>query len=113
MVGLILFNIVNVWAGGERNSATKTPEKSNKLVIYTSSTEEYLNMTVPAFESKYGIKVEIIAASGGELINRLNAEKDAPIADILLGGGKSALANFTPPVCTIRFTRGTILGRFR
>ncbi|AEF84731.1 extracellular solute-binding protein, family 1 [Treponema primitia ZAS-2] len=66
---------------------------SKNLVVYSNTSEDFMSQLIPAFESKYGVKVEVISASGGELMNRLTAEKDNPIADVLIGGGKSLLQN--------------------
>lgn len=64
---------------------------TNKLVLYSNAGEDILNFIVPAFEAKYSVRIELIAASGGELLNRMIAEKDDPIADVAFVGGRSDL----------------------
>lgn len=64
-------------------------EKSNKLVVYSPNSEGLINATIPLFEEKYNIKVELIQAGTGELIKRLQSEADDPYADILFGGAHS------------------------
>jgi len=59
---------------------------SDKLVIYTPNSEGLINATIPAFEEKYGIKVELIQAGTGELFKKLESEKDSPVADVMFGG---------------------------
>ena len=58
----------------------------NKLVIYTPNSEGIINAVIPLFEEKTGIKVETISGGTGELISRINGEKDNPYADVLFGG---------------------------
>jgi iron(III) transport system substrate-binding protein len=98
LVVLILTGIIPAWAGGKSasvpaSSAGELP-KTDRLVIYSNTAESFVNYAVPAFEAKYGVKVEIISANGGEILNRIKAEKDNPIADIVLGGGKSTFGEY-------------------
>lgn len=73
--------------GGDKAA---TEEKStDKLVVYSPNSEGLINATIPLFEQKYGVKVELIQAGTGELIKRLNSEKDDPYADIMFGGARS------------------------
>lgn len=64
-------------------------DKSTKLVVYSPNSEGLINATIPLFEEKYGIEVELIQAGTGELVKRLQSEKDDPYADILFGGAHS------------------------
>lgn len=65
--------------------------KSDQLVIYTPASEDIINMIIPAFEEEYGIKVEIVAASTGELLTRIKGEANNPIADVMWGGSPSLI----------------------
>lgn len=56
--------------------------KSNKLVLYTPTAQDNLDVMIPAFEEKYGIEVETVTASSGEIYSRIQAEKDNPYADV-------------------------------
>ncbi|GAU78473.1 ABC transporter substrate-binding protein [Fusibacter sp. 3D3] len=69
--------------------APETPKTGGNLVVYSPNSEGLMNATVPLFEEKYGIKVEVIQAGTGELIKRLSSEKDAPYADVMFGGSFS------------------------
>lgn len=60
--------------------------ESKKLVIYSPNSEGIMNAVIPLFEQKTGITVEIISAGTGELVKRIEAEKDNPYADVLFGG---------------------------
>ncbi|NLC97126.1 MAG: extracellular solute-binding protein [Erysipelotrichaceae bacterium] len=62
---------------------------SKKLVVYSPNSEGLMNATIPLFEETYGITVEVIQAGTGELIKRIQSEKDDPYADVLFGGAHS------------------------
>lgn len=73
---------------GDDKAATE--EKStDKLVVYSPNSEGLIKATIPLFEQKYGVKVELIQAGTGELIKRLTSEKDDPYADVMFGGARS------------------------
>lgn len=61
-------------------------EGSKTLVVYSPNSEGIMEAVIPLFESKTGIKVEVISAGTGELVKRIEAEKDNPYADVLFGG---------------------------
>lgn len=65
------------------------PKVTDKLVIYSPNSEGLITATIPLFEEKYNVKVELIQAGTGELVKRLQSEKDDPYADILFGGAHS------------------------
>lgn len=64
----------------------KTKEEEKKLVVYSSSVEEYNQVMGPAFLEATGITIEFVSASTGEGYARMVAEKDNPQCDILLIG---------------------------
>ena len=57
-----------------------------KLVVYSPLSEEELKIAVPAFEEQTGIDVEVISGGTGELVARIQTEKDNPQGDVLFGG---------------------------
>ena len=61
------------------------------LVIYSPNSEGLLNATIPLFEEKYGVNVELIQAGTGELVKRIQSEKNDPYADVLFGGSWSLM----------------------
>lgn len=69
--------------------AKEEPKASGKLVIYSPNSEGLMNSVIPLFEKTYGVKVEVIQAGTGELIKRIQSEKDDPYADVLFGGAHS------------------------
>ncbi|MDR0478214.1 MAG: 2-aminoethylphosphonate ABC transporter substrate-binding protein [Burkholderiaceae bacterium] len=55
------------------------------VVLYTMDGLENLYRDVlPAFEKQEGVKVNIVTAGSGEVVNRANIEKDEPKADVLV-----------------------------
>jgi len=61
-------------------------EESKTLVIYSPNSEGLVEAVIPAFEEETGIKVELQQVGTGELVKKLRAEKDDPVADIMWGG---------------------------
>lgn len=68
---------------------------SDTLVVYSPNSEGLINATIPAFEEKYGIQVELIQAGTGELFTKLESEQNDPVADIIFGGAYSQYAQST------------------
>lgn len=65
------------------------------LVVYSPHDADPLNAGVELFRKAYpDIKVQVVAAGTGELLNRVAAESANPIADVLWGGGADSLAAF-------------------
>lgn len=62
-----------------------------ELVVYSPNSEGLMNATIPLFEEKYGIKVEVIQAGTGELVKRIQSEQNDPYADVLFGGSWSLM----------------------
>ncbi|MBB5462036.1 2-aminoethylphosphonate ABC transporter substrate-binding protein [Paraburkholderia sp. Cpub6] len=58
---------------------------ADAVVLYTADGLENLYKDVlPAFEKKEGVKVNIVTAGSGEVVNRATIEKDQPKADVLV-----------------------------
>ncbi len=62
---------------------------SKSLVVYSPNSEGLIASTIPAFEEKYDIKVDLIQAGTGELFTKLNSEMNNPVADVMFGGAYS------------------------
>lgn len=75
-------------ASSESKAATG---KGGKLVVYSPNSETLMNATIPLFEEKYGIDVEVIQAGTGELVKRIQSEQNDPYADVLFGGSWSMM----------------------
>ncbi|MBV8046570.1 MAG: 2-aminoethylphosphonate ABC transporter substrate-binding protein [Paludibacterium sp.] len=55
------------------------------VVLYTADgLENFYKDVLPAFEQKEGVKVNIVTAGSGEVVNRANIEKDSPKADVIV-----------------------------
>lgn len=70
-------------------SSKPADSESKKLVVYSPNSEGLIQATIPAFEEKTGIEVEIIQAGTGELFKRLQTEASNPVADVIFGGAYS------------------------
>ena len=53
------------------------------VTVYTAAPQNIVDELVRPFEQTSGIKVEVIKAGSGELLNRLQAEASSPVADVL------------------------------
>ena len=61
---------------------------TNKLVLYTSAGAAEYELIVELFSQKYpNIEVEIVSGGTGEMASRINADKEAPYGDVMMGGG--------------------------
>ena len=83
---LLVFSLV-ACSGGSNEGG----EGSGKVVVYSPNSENIVGTIVPMFEEATGIEVELISAGTGELISRIEAEKDNPAGDVLFGGSKSTI----------------------
>lgn len=91
VIALALICLTAVFAQGNAETAQKS--ESNKLILITATSTDNLNAVIPAFEEKYGIKVEIITGSTGEVMARIKAEKDNPSCDVTWVGEYQALTD--------------------
>ncbi len=66
-------------------------DEGNKLVVYSPNSEQIVQNIIPLFEEKTGIEVELISAGTGELVKRIESEKENPYGDILFGGSKATM----------------------
>lgn len=79
---------------GEGTEETADGEKTQgggELVVYSPNSEGLINATIPLFEEKYGVDVELIQAGTGELVKRIQSEQNDPYADVLFGGSWSQM----------------------
>lgn len=65
------------------------------ITVYSPHPADPLNAGVKEFQEKTGIKVNVVAAGTGELLKRVESEKDNPLADVFWGGGADSVANYT------------------
>lgn len=86
LVGLVFLAIVLVGCTNSNTESQSNSGESKSLVVYSPNSEGLINATIPGFEEKYGIKVDLIQAGTGDLFKKLESEKGAPVADIIFGG---------------------------
>ena len=63
---------------------TQQKELSGKVVVYMPSPSGLNAKYVEDFENKTGVTVELFEGTTGEILARLEAEKDNPIADVVV-----------------------------
>lgn len=75
-------------ASAAQTEESAAPEEggSTTLVIYSPNSDTEVDNVIPAFEEATGITVELVSAGTGECVERINAEKDNPQADVMWGG---------------------------
>ena len=71
---------------------TSCAKKTSKLVVYTALNEDEMARFVEKFKADTGIEIEYIQGGAGEVAARVQAEKDSPNADILVGGSVDVYA---------------------
>lgn len=81
LVGLLMFSLVACEQKTEEGVGD-----AGKLVIYSPNSEGLIAATIPYFEEKTGIKVELQQAGTGELVAKLKGEAADPVADVMFGG---------------------------
>lgn len=89
ILSVLMIMVLTFGIGGCGKSNEVVKEDSNKLVIYSPNSEGLIESTIPLFEQKYNIKVELIQAGTGELVKRIRSEKEDPYADVIFGGSLS------------------------
>lgn len=73
------------WAQGK-------PEDS--VVVYSAADADMVNAVVAAFEKKYpGTKVSTVVAGTGEIIKRMEAERERPLGDVGWSFGPEAIGD--------------------
>ncbi len=56
---------------------------AEEVTVYTAAPQNFVDALVPFYEQETGNTVNVIKAGSGELLNRLTAESEAPVADVL------------------------------
>jgi len=85
---------VHAFAGGGAEPGAKKPAAETKgageLTLYYSHAADWTDPIIKEFQDRTGIKVNLVGAGTGELVSRIKAEKDNPLADLLWGGGSDS-----------------------
>lgn len=80
--------------GNSSQSSSEGKEDSKTLVLYSPNQPELTNKMVNMFKEKSGIDVEVIQGGTGELLKRVQSEKDNPLGDVFWAGGAESLEAF-------------------
>lgn len=78
----------------ERTPTELAPAQQDRVVIYTSHKEEVYGPIVKEFESRTGIWAEVVTGGTSELLMRIAGEADAPVCDVIFGGGVESLTAY-------------------
>lgn len=63
------------------------PDESMRLTIYTSHKQGVYEPVIREFEERTGIWVSVETGGTNELLERIAGESDAPVCDVMFGGG--------------------------
>ena len=83
MMGLLASSLLS----GAITNLESVQAAEDKLVVYAALNEDHVFELEELYESEHDIDIEILRLSGaGELATRVIAEKENPIADVIIGG---------------------------
>jgi iron(III) transport system substrate-binding protein len=83
-------------AGKNETPAPAAKEEEKRLTLYTSFGADLYNPIAEAFQKATGIQVDVVFAGTGEMLKRIEAEKDNPQGDVMLGGGAESYEAYRP-----------------
>ncbi len=87
---LLILSVVAAGCGSGGAPAQKEQQKQLKLTLYCGLMEDYMVKAVKEFEKDTGIKVDAVRMSSGEVLGRIQAEKNNPKASVWYGGPADA-----------------------
>ena len=93
-ISLFLILLLLSGCAGEAAVSGTLPQPENRLVVYTSHKEEVYQPIIREFEERTGIWVELVTGGSYELLEQIEAEKAAPKADVMFGGGVESLESY-------------------
>ena len=94
LLSLLLALVVLSGCGAASVEGGTMPQPEQRLVVYTSHKEEVYRPIIREFEERTGIWVELVTGGSYELLEQIEAEKDAPRADVMFGGGMESLESY-------------------
>ncbi len=96
VVLLLLVCIVGFgFAAGQSESSKSPAEVAGTVNLYTPHGSEITDPILDAFRAKYpNVKVQIVTSGTGELLARLEAEKNNPSADVMWGGDTTSFDSY-------------------
>lgn len=86
-VGLLTLSGCGQAAGGSAtaSAAAGSGGSSGKLIVYTNSNSDGRGEWLEQKAKAAGFDIQIVGAGGGDLVNKLIAEKNNPVADVAYG----------------------------
>jgi len=87
LIGFVFLSIV---VSGCGSSTSTNQQQPKKLTLYCGLMEDYMVKAVKEFEKETGIKVDAVRMSSGEVLGRIQAEKNNPKASVWYGGPADA-----------------------
>lgn len=94
LLSLLLALVVLSGCGAASVEGGTMPQPEQRLVVYTSHKEEVYRPIIREYEERTGIWVELVTGGSYELLEQIEAEKDAPRADVMFGGGVESLESY-------------------
>lgn len=91
LAGLISLLLLTGCAASGADWSAFAPPEADRLTIYTSHREDVYAPIIKEFEERTGLWVQVETAGTAVLLDRLEAEKDAPSCDLMFGGGVDSL----------------------
>lgn len=85
MLAAMLTTLLAGCGGSNKASGTTEPE-SKKLVVYAALNESDMVEIQKKFKADTGIDIEYVRFGAGDAAAKIRAEKDAPVADVFIGG---------------------------
>jgi iron(III) transport system substrate-binding protein len=86
---LLTLLVCPVFSQGTKEESNKATE-SKELTLYYSHAADWTDPLIKEFQERTGITVNLVGAGTGELVSRIKAEKENPLADVLWGGGSDS-----------------------
>ena len=76
------------------NENKNTSQNTSSLVIYSPASRDFIDPIIEDFKSKNpNIEVEVIIAGTGELIKRIETERNSPLCDVLMAANINLVKN--------------------
>jgi iron(III) transport system substrate-binding protein len=75
-----------LFAAAGKDGGSAPARASTELTLYYSHAADWTDPIIKEFQDKTGVHVNLVGAGTGELVSRIRAEKENPLADVLWGG---------------------------
>ncbi len=80
---VVLFVVASVGLVGGQEDVGAV--EYDELIVYTNSGSGGRDVWITEYAAEHGFKIQVVEAPGGDTANRLIAEKNNPIADVVFG----------------------------